>query len=91
MQFTKSQLKTFDSITSFDSLHFSSMGRNDTEGYQIFTPEFIVRDMCTAIGDEIFDFSKTVLEPTSGDSAFTTYILRKRLETIIDDFKIESL
>lgn len=90
-QFKKSQLKTFDSITSFESLHLASMGHNDTEGYQIFTPEFIVRDMCAAIGDEIFDFSKTVLEPTSGDGAFTTYILRKRLETITDDFEINSL
>ena len=64
---------------------------NDTEGYQIFTPDFIVKDMCQAIGPDIFDSSKTVLEPTSGDGAFTTYILQKRLEKINDNFEIESL
>lgn len=90
-QFKKDQLKAFDSISSFESLHLASMGHNDVEGYQIFTPDFIVRDMCAAIGDDILNFSKTVLEPTSGDGAFTTYILRKRLETIKDNFEIESL
>lgn len=90
-QFKKDQLKTFDSISSFDSLHLASMGHNDVEGYQIFTPDFIVRDMCAAVGDDILDFSKTILEPTSGDGAFTTHILRKRLETIKNNFEIESL
>lgn len=90
-QFKKEQLKAFDSIVAFDSLQLASMGHNDVEGYQIFTPGFIVRDMCEAIGDDILDFNKTVLEPTSGDGAFTTYILRKRLETIKENFEIESL
>ena len=90
-QFKKDQLKIFDSISSFESLQLASMGHNDVEGYQIFTPDFIVRDMCAAVGDDILDFNKTVLEPTSGDGAFTTYILRKRLETIKDNFEIESL
>ena len=90
-KFTKTQLKTFDSIVAFDSLHLASMGHNDTEGYQIFTPDFIVRDMCAAIGGDVLDFNKTILEPTSGDGAFTTYILAKRLETIKDNFEIESL
>lgn len=89
--YTKEQLKYYDQIVEFDSLKLASMGHNDTEGYQIFTPEFIVKDMCAAVGDDILDFSKTVLEPTSGDGAFTTYILRKRLETIKDDFEIQSL
>ena len=91
LQFKKDQLKIFDSISSFDSLHLASMGHNDVEGYQIFTPDFIVRDMCAAVGDDILDFSKTILEPTSGDGAFTTHILRKRLETIKNNFEIESL
>lgn len=89
--FKKDQLKTFESIKAFDSLQLASMGHNDTEGYQIFTPDFIVKDMCQAIGPDIFDSSKTVLEPTSGDGAFTTYILQKRLERISDNFEIESL
>jgi len=89
-KFTKNQLKTFDSISAFDSLHLSSMGHNDTEGYQVFTPEFIVKDMCAAIGEDILDFSKNVLEPTSGDGAFTVYIFQKRLETIKDNFEFNS-
>ena len=90
-QFKKEQLKAFDSIVAFDSLQLASMGHNDVEGYQIFTPDFIVKDMCKAVGDDILDFGKTVLEPTSGDGAFTTYILKKRLETINGNFEIESL
>lgn len=90
-KFNKNQLKVFDSIVPFDSLHLASMGHNDTEGYQVFTPEFIVRDMCAAIGDDIFDFTKNVLEPTSGDGAFTVYILNKRLELIKDNFELNSL
>ena len=89
--YTEEQNKSYDQILEFDSLKLASNGHNDTEGYQIFTPEFIVKDMCAAVGDDILEFSKTVLEPTSGDGAFTTYILRKRLETIKDDFEIESL
>ena len=77
--FKKEQLKVFNSIKPFDSLKLASMGHNDTEGYQIFTPDFIVRDMCAVVGNDIFDSSKNVLEPTSGDGAFTTYILQKRL------------
>ena len=89
-KFTKTQQNTYNSIVAFDSIHLASMGHNDTEGYQIFTPEFIVRDMCAAIGGDILDFSKNVLEPTSGDGAFTVYILQKRLESIKDNFEINS-
>ena len=89
-KFSKTQLKTFDSISAFESLQLASMGHNDTEGYQIFTPDFIVKDMCAAIGNDILDFSKSILEPTSGDGAFTVYILKKRLESIQDDFELNS-
>lgn len=95
-KFSKEELKNLELITGFDSLHLASMGSNDVEGYQIFTPEFIVKDMCKAIGEkEVFDPSKTILEPTSGDGAFTVYILTKRLEKVFKDNKenieIESL
>lgn len=91
--YTKEQLKYYDQIVEFDSLKLASMGNNDVEGYQIFTPEFIVKDMCAAIGDDIFDFSKNVLEPTSGDGAFTVYILNKRLAKALrsENFEIDSL
>ena len=90
-KFKKEQLKTFDSIICFDKLNLASLGSNDIEGYQVFTPEHIVKQMVEAIGDDVLDFNKTILEPTSGDGAFTTYILRKRLDTIKNDFETESL
>lgn len=90
-EFKKEQIKAFDLIKAFETIQLASMGHNDTEGYQIFTPDFIVKDMCQAIGPDIFDSSKTILEPTSGDGAFTTYILQKRLEKITKNFEIESL
>ena len=67
------------------------MGSNDTEGYQIFTPKFIVEQMVSAIGDDVLDFTKTILEPTSGVGAFTTYILFKHMETIKSNYEIEIL
>ena len=92
-KFKKDTLRTIESIKEYDSLQLASSGSNDQEGYQIFTPTFIVRDMCEAVGKDIFDVNKTVLEPTSGDGAFTTYILKKRLEKAYEEnnFLIDSL
>jgi len=91
--FSKSELKIYESIQCFESIHLASMGHNDTEGYQIFTPEFIVKEMCEAIGDDIIDFSKNILEPTSGDGAFTVYIFMKRLGKAAksNNFELNSL
>lgn len=90
-KFNKDTLKKFDAITVLPEIKLASMGSNDTEGYQIFTPKCIVEQMVSAIGDEVLDFTKTILEPTSGDGAFTTYILFKRMETIKSDYEIEIL
>lgn len=82
------QLDDFNNIVELDKINLASMGSNDIEGYQVFTPEFIVKDMIKGIGDkEVFDIEKTILEPTSGDGAFTVYILNKRLEKIWKDDK----
>lgn len=91
--FNKNELKVYESIQCFESIHLASMGHNDTEGYQIFTPEFIVKDMCAAIGDDILDFTKNILEPTSGDGAFTVYIFLRRLEKALKgcNFELDSL
>lgn len=91
LKFKKDQLKTYSDIQCLDHLNLASIGDDDTEGYQIFTPQFIVRQMTEVVGRDILNFSKTILEPTSGDGAFTTYILKKRLETIQSGFEIESL
>lgn len=40
-KFTKAQIKIFESISAFESLRLASMGHNDTEGYQVFTPRFV--------------------------------------------------
>ena len=76
--YSKEELCSYNKIILLDKICLSSMGHNDVEGYQIFTPEFIVKDMCNAIGEDILDFSKNILEPTSGDGAFTVYILLRR-------------
>lgn len=91
--FTKNELSVFNTIKCLNQLQLSSNGHNDTEGYQIFTPKFIVEEMCEVIGNDIFDFSKKVLEPTSGDGAFTVHIFLKRLEkaVITDNFELNSL
>lgn len=58
-------------IKELDKVSFLSHGENDDNGFQIFTPDFIVDGMMKAIGySKIEDFSKTILEPTSGDGAF---------------------
>ncbi len=64
----------------------ADIGSNDQEGYQIFTPEFIVKDMIKLIGEEnVANINSTVLEPTSGDGAFTVRILELRLKKILKD------
>lgn len=89
--FKKEQKEIFNGVKEYDALQLASSGDNDAEGYQIFTPQFIVKQMTDLVEPEVLDFTKTVLEPTSGDGAFTTYILQKRLEIITDNFEIESL
>lgn len=76
-----------DSITYIGAYpDFSTGGSNDPDGFQIFTPEFIVNDMLNLIGnDNITDITKTVLEPASGDGAFTVRILEARLKKLIYD------
>jgi len=61
-------------------------GSNDQEGYQIFTPEFIVKDMIKLIGNEfVSEIDKTILEPASGDGAFTVRILELRIKKLKND------
>lgn len=73
-------------IMPLEKVYLAYGGANIDENYQIFTPEFIVKDMVSAIGNEIVaDNTKNVFEPTSGDGAFTTYILKLRLEEALKD------
>lgn len=87
----ETELHEIATMRPLERLDLANLGSNDIEGYQVFTPRFIVEQMSDAIGPDMLNFKKTVLEPTSGDGAFTTYILAKRLETITDDFELNAL
>ena len=77
----KKTLAEIKNIEIFDHPQLAEYGNNDVEGYQIFTPDHIVQMMMKCIGiKNIVDFTKTILEPTSGDGAFTVRIFEKRLE-----------
>ena len=46
--------------------------------------------MVDTIGTKnVFDFNQTVLEPTSGDGAFTVYILEERLKNVYKNNKFD--
>jgi hypothetical protein len=84
--YTQEELDKIIDINRYPDL--ANGGLNDTEGFQIFTPEFIVNDMIKLIGkDFVSDIYKTILEPTSGDGAFTVRILEFRLKKIAHDEK----
>lgn len=54
---------------------------NDLDNFQVFTPEFIVNDMIKAVGvDNVANNDYNILEPSSGDGAFTCRILQLRLK-----------
>ncbi|MCQ2753054.1 MAG: hypothetical protein MJ206_02225 [Bacilli bacterium] len=93
---SKQENEAFDNIVLFDSVQLANSGLEDDDGFQIFTPRFIVKDMVESVGKrDILDFNKTVLEPTSGDGAFTVYILLERLKSVYKkdkgNFEINSL
>lgn len=65
---------------------YAAAGENDKDGFQVFTPDFIVKDMIDAVGrSEIEKPERVILEPTSGDGAFTGRILELRLKKLLRD------
>ena len=78
---------SFEQIIDYGKYpNLADIGANDQEGYQIFTPDFIVKDMIKLIGnDNVANINATVLEPTSGDGAFTVRILELRLKRLLKD------
>ena len=84
LQFSIEEIDEIIDINGYPEL--TNSGANDTEGFQIFTPEFVVSDMIKLIGkDYVSDIHKTILEPSSGDGAFTVRILELRLKKITQD------
>lgn len=48
---------------------------------EVFTPDFIVKDMCDLIPEEIWgNIESTFLEPSCGNGNFLVEILRRKLE-----------
>jgi hypothetical protein len=65
---------------------FLKEGQNNDDNFQIFTPEFIVNQMLDSIGpDNISNLNHRILEPSSGDGAFTIRILDRRIKRILKD------
>lgn len=70
------------SIKLLDEVALKTCGSNeDLDNFQIFTPEFIVNDMIKAVGtSNVANNTFNILEPSSGDGAFTCRILELRLD-----------
>lgn len=83
----KTLYKSLSALTCLDKVTLKTCGHNDSlDNFQIFTPRFIVDDMLKSIGiDNITNNDYKILEPTSGDGAFTCRILELRLD-MIDKF-----
>lgn len=75
------------SINPLEQVVLKECGSNNNlDNFQIFTPRFIVDDMIKAIGVEnITNNEYRILEPTSGDGAFTCRILELRLNRITSE------
>lgn len=92
MIYEKNQFESLNLINYNEYPRLENSGSNDDNGYQIFTPKFIVDEMISEIGlDYIENIFNKVLEPASGDGAFTVRILEARLIKIIMDDKINYL
>lgn len=81
----KSNSKLWNEISALRYLKKVSLKKcgsnNNLDNFQIFTPRFIVDDMIKTVGIEnITNNDFKILEPTSGDGAFTCRILELRLE-----------
>ena len=71
----------------------SASGRART-ATEIFTPDWLVREMCDMLEDEsrkdAFAIERTFLEPTCGDGNFVVEILRRKFERCVmrQDFTV---
>lgn len=70
----------------------SSSGRDRTDT-EVFTPDWLVKDMCNMLEQEsadAFESHKTFLEPTCGDGNFIAEVLRRKFERCVmrQDFTV---
>jgi hypothetical protein len=65
---------------------FQKEGQNNDDNFQIFTPEVIVNQMLDIIGQgNVTNLNHKILEPSSGDGAFTVRILDRRIKQILNE------
>lgn len=53
---------------------------------EVFTPSWMVEDMLDLVKSETEDIYKTFLEPAAGDGNFLTAILRRKLESVKQNY-----
>lgn len=47
---------------------------------EVFTPQWLVKDMCDLVDSEIRDINKKILQPSCGNGNFIMQLLKRRLE-----------
>lgn len=55
---------------------------------EVYTPDFIVKDMLDLVKDESYDLNTTYLEPTCGNGNFLIEILDRKLQGLVKDNKL---
>ena len=46
---------------------------------EVYTPAWLVKDMCALVPDEMYDLTHTFLEPSCGSGNFLAHILERKL------------
>lgn len=58
---------------------------------EVYTPSFVVKDMCDLVGDILKELRSKVLEPACGNGNFLVEILDCKLSLITHNFKLNAL
>ena len=58
---------------------------------EVYTPSFVVKDMCDLVGDTLKELRSKVLEPACGNGNFLVEILDRKLSLITHNFGLNAL
>lgn len=58
---------------------------------EVYTPSFVVKDMCDLVGDTLKELKSKVLEPACGNGNFLVEILDRKLSLITHNFGLNAL
>ena len=58
---------------------------------EVYTPSFLVKDMCDLVGDILKELRSKVLEPACGNGNFLVEILDRKLSLITHNFELNAL